>query len=191
MVHIRVATTTDAEGIREVYAPYVLSTPTSFDIDVPTVEEFRNSIESRLHRYPWLVAEEERRIVGYAYASEHHSRRAYRWSVEVSVYLAESHQRRGLGTELYNRLFPILKKQGFRMAHAGVTLPNAGSVRLHESFGFKQIALYPNVGYKCGGWRDVGWWALDLFDAGGGNSIPTEPIDFPVLDPPEWEQKSS
>ena len=88
--------------------------------------------------------------------------RSYQWSVDVSVYVDEGHRHRGIGRALYTSLFALLRLQGFHAAHAGITLPNAGSVALHESLGFRRIGVYPGVGYKLGAWHDVGWWQLSL-----------------------------
>ena len=101
-------------------------------------------------------------MVGYAYASRHRARAAYDWSVDASVYVHPDFQRRGIGRGLYVSLIRILRAQGFFNAYAGVTLPNAGSVGLHESIGFQAVGVYRNVGYKQGAWHDVGWWELAL-----------------------------
>lgn len=178
MARIRIAKSDDAEAIRDIYAPYVTSTPISFDTEVPTVAYFEADIRQRLLDYPWLVAVSDDAIVGYAYAGRHQSRSAYRWSVDASIYLRDSHLRMGIGSQLYDKLLAILRRQGYRMVHAGITLPNAASIGLHEAFGFEKIAVYPNVGFKLGAWRDVGWWSLDLMPDMASESIPREPIAF-------------
>jgi len=178
-VRIRIATTEDAEAIRDIYAPYVISTPISFETEPPNVDYFQQAIPERLRQYPWLVAESGGSVVGYAYAGRHQPRSAYRWSVDSSVYVRDSHFRQGIGSQLYERLLAILQCQGYRMVHAGITLPNEASVRLHESFGFRKVAVYPNVGYKLGAWRDVGWWSLDLMLDAAPETVPHEPVAFP------------
>ena len=100
----------------------------------------------------------------YAYASKHRERAAYRWCVDVSVYIRDSCRRSGVGRALYTSLFTLLRLQGFYAAHAGVTLPNEASVGLHESLGFRPVGVYPRVGFKDGRWYDVGWWQLALRD---------------------------
>jgi len=90
-------------------------------------------------------------------ASQHRARAAYRWAVDVTVYIRESERRTGVGHTLYEALLPILTRQGFRSAYAGISQPNAGSVALHERFGFRHIGTYPNVGYILGRWHDVGY----------------------------------
>jgi len=117
---------------------------------------------------PWLVCEDDGgsggvgQVVGYAYAARHRERAAYRFSVDATVYLDARHHRRGLGSALYRALFGILRTQGYKAVHAGITLPNPASVGLHESLGFRQCALFPKVGWKLGRWHDVGWWQLEL-----------------------------
>jgi len=162
--------TGDAEAIAEIYAPFVLGTPTSFEIEPPDMEEVRGQILRYTGEgYPWLVAEDgDGRVVGYAYSSPHRVRYCYRWSVDVSAYIAEGFRNMGIGKALYGRLIEELRDAGFWNAYAGITLPNAASVGLHESVGFVPVGVYQRVGYKMGAWHDVGWWQLALrpgFDA--------------------------
>jgi L-amino acid N-acyltransferase YncA len=159
---IRIATGKDAPAIAEIYGPIVLSTPISFEIEPPDEREIQRRIEETVPAYPWLVLEDRGRIAGYAYASRHRVRAAYRWSVDTSVYVHPDFHRCGIGRGLYLSLFQILMLQGYFNAYAGITLPNPASVGLHESLGFKAIGVYRNVGHKLGVWYDVGWWHLDL-----------------------------
>jgi phosphinothricin acetyltransferase len=131
-----------------------------------------------LVRFPWLVWEDAGEIKGYAYASEHRTRKAYQWSVEVSVYVREDARRLGVARALYGRLFEVLKRQGFYNAYAGIALPNDASVALHESLGFQKIGVYKAVGHKFGAWRDVGWWSLTLQEY---NDSPKPPVNFEDL----------
>jgi L-amino acid N-acyltransferase YncA len=160
--HIRLAQPADAAGILAIYAPYCESTCVSFEVVAPTIDEMRERIRNITAGYPWLVGEIDGQIAGYVYASRHRERAAYRWAVDVAVYIAAAQQRRGLGRTLYDTLFSILREQGFFKAIAGITLPNAASVGLHERMGFREAAVFRGVGYKCGRWLDVGWWQLDL-----------------------------
>jgi phosphinothricin acetyltransferase len=169
---IRLATESDAEQIQAIYAPYVIHTAISFELEPPTVEEMRGRIGDILPHWPWLVCEQRRKILGYVYAGRHRSRAAYQWSADVSVYIDEQFHRLGIGRALYSSLFAILALQGFYNAYAGITLPNAVSVSLHESLGFQPIGVYHAVGYKLGAWHDVGWWQLML-------RAPTIPPDPP------------
>ena len=158
---IRLARLEDAAALRSIYAPAV-STPVSFELEVPTEQEMRNRVAKVLKTYPWLVCEQGGRVVGYAYGSRHRDRAAYDWSAEVSVYVDQSSKRKGVGRALYRTLFKALSCQGFFNAFAGITVPNPESVGFHESVGFRPIGVFHRVGFKDGAWRDVGWWELPL-----------------------------
>ncbi|WP_435177238.1 GNAT family N-acetyltransferase [Halorussus sp. AFM4] len=132
----------------------------------------------------------EPEIAGYAYAGRHRKRDGYRWSVDVSVYVAERHRRKGVARGLYQSLFEVLRLQGFHNAYAGIALPNEASVGLHESLGFEPVGVYESVGYKRGAWRDVGWWQLALRDRSErpASHPPDEPRPLPeVLGTPAFE----
>ncbi|HEY9621964.1 MAG TPA: arsinothricin resistance N-acetyltransferase ArsN1 family B [Crinalium sp.] len=160
--HIRLATPEDAEQILAIYAPIVRDTSTSFEVDPPTVEEMQQRISHYLTHAPWLVCEQNGEVLGYVYASKHRDRLAYQWAVEVTAYVQGRSRRMGIGRALYTSLFKALALQGFYNAYAGITLPNASSVGLHEALGFTPIGVYRNAGYKLGQWSDVGWWQLNL-----------------------------
>jgi phosphinothricin acetyltransferase len=163
MPGIRMAHTNDAAAIASIYRPYVSDAVTSFEVDPPTAAAMGARIDAVLARAPWLVqTDADGAVIGYAYASRHHERAAYQWSVDVAVYIHAAHHRRGVGRALYNKLFPLLRLQGYYVAHAGITMPNAASVGLHESLGFVPVGVYPAVGWKLGAWRDVGRWRLEL-----------------------------
>jgi L-amino acid N-acyltransferase YncA len=159
---VRLATADDAAAIAAVYGPYVESTVISFEVVPPDAAEMQTRVASVMARLPWLVCERDARIVGYAYASPHHVRAAYQWSVDTAVYVSADAQRAGVGRELYCALFPMLLRLGYVNAYAGITLPNAKSVGLHESLGFEPLGVYRHVGFKFGQWHDVGWWSLQL-----------------------------
>jgi L-amino acid N-acyltransferase YncA len=153
----------DAAEIAAIYRPSVTDAVTSFEIDPPDGGEMARRIEAVLAVAPWLVCiGPGGDVVGYAYAARHRERPAYQWSVDATVYIRADHHRRGVGRALYRVLFDLLRLQGFCVAHAGITLPNAGSVGLHEALGFRPVGVYPAVGWKMGAWRDVGWWQLPL-----------------------------
>jgi L-amino acid N-acyltransferase YncA len=164
---IRIAEAADAQGVADVYAPAVAGSVISFETEVPTGREMGDRITAALTFAPWLVCVDGERVDGYAYASRHRERAAYRWCVDVSVYVHGRCRRTGVGRALYTSLFALLRLQGFHAAHAGITLPNEASVRLHESLGFGLVGVYPRVGFKCGAWHDVGWWQLGLRDRVG------------------------
>jgi L-amino acid N-acyltransferase YncA len=159
---IRLATAGDAEAVQAIYAPIVLDTVISFEVEPPSVSEMRQRILETLEHWPWLVCEHDGEVIGYAYAGKYRVRLAYQWSVDVSVYIHERARRRGVGRALYKALFSLLRLQGFYNAQAGITLPNAGSIGLHEALGFQPIGVYRKIGYKLGAWHDVGWWQLVL-----------------------------
>src|SRR3954452_5271098 len=146
--HIRFAQLTDAAGILAIYGPYCESTCVSFEIVAPTIEQIEDRISRITVDYPWLVGEIDGQIAGYVYGSRHHERAAYRWAVDVAVYIAAAHQRRGMGRILYETLFSILREQGLFKTFAGITLPNPASVGLHESLGFRRVAVFGGVGFK-------------------------------------------
>jgi phosphinothricin acetyltransferase len=152
----------DAAACASIYAPYVKDTAISFEEVPPTPPEMAERIERLTTTHAWLVAEDEREILGYAYACPHRERAAYRWTTEVSVYVDGRHQRRGAGRQLYDSLLNILTEQGYQVALAVIGLPNDASVAFHESFGFESAGVFHRLGFKFGEWWDVGWWQLDL-----------------------------
>lgn len=156
---IRRARTSDAAAVARIYRPVVAKTPASFELVPPSAAEMRRRM-TKAHL--WLVYELDGEVVGYAYAGPHHDRAAYRRSVNVSVYVAAGHRGTGVGRTLYAGLLAQLRDKGFVNACAGITLPNKASVGLHESLGFRKVGVYKRIGYKLGGWRDVGWWQLAL-----------------------------
>ncbi|MGA9856219.1 MAG: arsinothricin resistance N-acetyltransferase ArsN1 family B [Solirubrobacteraceae bacterium] len=154
----------DAAACAAIYAPSVADGVASLEERAPEPHEIADRMRNITRAYPWLVAEVDGAVAGYAYASRHHDRAAYRWSANVTVYLAPEHHRKGIGRGLYAALFTLLERQGIHQVCAGITLPNAASVGLHESMGFVLIGVYPNIGFKFGQWRSVGWWQKPLRD---------------------------
>jgi phosphinothricin acetyltransferase len=142
-------------------------------------------IRKTLEHFPWLVLDDGGAVAGYAYASKHRERPAYRWSVDVSVYVDPGYRRRGVGRALYAALFALLRPQGFFKAYAGITLPNPGSVGLHTAVGFAPVGVYRGVGFKHGAWHDVEWYQLELLPE---RPAPEEPRPAAaVLDSPEGQ----
>jgi phosphinothricin acetyltransferase len=158
---IRLATSDDADQVQAVYAPYCF-TPISFELEPPSVGEMRARLVKVLSQYPWLLCEDGGDVLGYAYATQHRERAAYRWSVDTAVYVRQGRQRRGVGRALYTSLLAVLPLQGFVNAYAGVTLPNEASVGLHEAMRFEPVGVYSQVGFKCGAWHDVAWFQRPL-----------------------------
>jgi len=178
---IRLATDADAAAIAAIYRPFVSDTAVSFEVEPPDAAEMARRLGHTFPALPWLVLDRGG-VQGYAYAARHRDRAAYRWSVDASVYVAEGHRRAGAGRALYTALFGLLRAQGFRAVHGGITLPNAGSVGLHEAMGFRAIGVYPAVGFKRGAWHDVGWWQLPLREPA---AAPQEPRPVGALSPAE------
>jgi len=147
----------DAAAIAAIYAPYVTETSVSFEEVAPTAAQFEGLVQRTTRAYPWLVLEDgDGQIAGYAYASQHRARAAYRWSADVAIYVDPAHQRRGAGRRLYEALLELLGRQGVRVACAGITMPNDASLALHRSCGFEYVGTYRAIGWKGGEWRDVG-----------------------------------
>ena len=163
---IRSAAAADARAIRDIYAPFVTDSATSFETEPPDVSEMARRIDDLREKLPWLVYETGGEVIGYAYASPHRAaRKAYQWCVETSIYVHSGARKRGVGRALYVSLFELLRRQGYVNAYAGVTLPNPASVSLHESLGFRPVGVYPRIGFKFGRWHDVAWFQLRLQEA--------------------------
>jgi L-amino acid N-acyltransferase YncA len=161
---LRPAVPADAEALLALYRPIVLDTAISFEIDPPSVEEFRLRIEATTARWAWLVAEQDSAPVGYAYASAHRTRAAYRWSVETSICVGSAHRGRGLGTMLYEELLRVVAELGYCNAFAAIALPNDASIALHRRVGFEPVGVFRRVGRKFDRWHDVSWWQRHLRD---------------------------
>jgi L-amino acid N-acyltransferase YncA len=170
---MRLARASDAARILEIYAPNVEETFISFELEAPTVDEMRARIDKTLRTYPWIVAERDGVIVGYAYASQHRDRLAYQWSVDVACYVHPAARGQGVGANLYRLLLRVLERQGFHGAYGGIALPNSASVRLHESVGFTKVGEYREVGYKMGAWRDTVWMECRIGAARADPPMPT------------------
>lgn len=171
---IRIAAEADVPEILAIYAPYILTSTATFEYTVPTPEEFLERFRSITRQFPWLVWEEEGRILGYAYASAPYSRAAYAWCAEPSVYLLPQARGRGIGTKLYAALEKILKFQGFQVLYALITQENTDSLRFHESRGYRFCVLFPDCGFKFGRWLGLIWMEKRLKSV----EIPSNP---PIL----------
>ncbi|NUB90372.1 N-acetyltransferase family protein [Haloterrigena sp. SYSU A121-1] len=185
---IRVATPDDAAAARDIYAPFCESTAVTFEEAPPTEAEVADRIASTLETYPWLVYEREDAVVGYAYASRLRERRAYQWTVELSVYVADDARQSGVGRALYESLFAVLERQGVRDGYAVTTVPNPETERFHERLGFERCVDFPAIGYAEGEWRDVAWWRRSI----GEKTADPEPITpLPALrdrlDEADWD----
>lgn len=155
---IRPASRDDAPAIHAIYAPIVANTPISLELDIPSAGEMARRIDTISTDFPYLVAEFDGGLAGYAYASRFRTRAAYDSSVEVTVYVNTPFRGRGAARALYAALFDALRAQGRHTAFAVITLPNSDSVRLHEAAGFKPAGVWTEAGFKSGRWHDVGCW---------------------------------
>ena len=156
-MNLRFADEHDAAACLAIYAQYI-DTSITFETALPSEDEFAGRIRSYGAVYPWLIAEEEGKILAYAYAHRAQERAAYDWNAELSVYVSKNAAGRGLGTRLYRALLALLKEQGVRTAYGVVTMPNDASAALHRKLGFGLLGTYHNTGYKNGRWRDVVWF---------------------------------
>lgn len=159
-MEIRKVKISDAEQIAEIYNYYVLNSHATFEIEAVSVAEMEKRISEISAKYPYFVLSEEDKTLGYAYASQYKARAAYKPSVEISVYIKNGIQQKGVGTKLYTKLFEELGKSSFHAIIAGISLPNEASIRLHEKFGMKKVAHFEEVGFKHGCWIDVGYWEV-------------------------------
>ena len=162
--HLRIAKPEDAEEILKVYAPYVEKTAITFEYEVPSVEEFRGRIENTLQHYPYLVAEDETGILGYAYAGRFQTRAAYDWAVETSIYIRMDQKRRGLGRILYDSLEEGLKEQGILNVNACIACTDQedehltnDSIYFHKHLGYRLVGKFYQCGYKFHRWYDMAW----------------------------------
>lgn len=168
--NIRFIKPADAEAALAIYAPYVLHTANTFEYEIPSVADFSAKIEKITAQYPWLVCECDGEIVGYAYGSTHRERAAYQWSPESTVYIDAKHHRKGVARALYNTMFELMRQQGYINVFASVLVTNENSVAFHKAYGFEEIGLFKNIGYKLGKWHTNLWLQYALQE--------------PILNPP-------
>lgn len=160
---IRSAGTADAEAIATIYNHYVRDTIVTFEETPVSAEEMSVRIaDVASASLPWLVAESDGAVIGYAYATRWKPRFGYRYSAEITVYLAAGREGSGVGTRLYEQLFSGLRERGIRAAVGGIALPNAASIALHEKMGMRKVAHFSAIGIKFDTWIDVGYWQIEL-----------------------------
>jgi phosphinothricin acetyltransferase len=162
----------DAQACAAIYAPYVTDTAITFESEPPAPEQMAERMAGALSTHAWVVLEDEGRVVGYAYGGRHQSRAAYRWACDVSIYIEPGRRRTGGGRTLYEALFERLAARGYRMAVAGMTLPNEASEGLHRAMGFEPVGVYRRIGFKHGAWHDVAWVQRAI---AAGEDPPAEP----------------
>jgi len=176
---IRCAEIKDAQALLDIYAPYVERTAITFEYDVPAVEEFAARMEKVKEKYPYLVAEREGRIIGYAYASPFHQRAAYGWCVETSIYVDMNERGSGAGGALYRKLEEALKAQGILNLNACIGFADPedeylknDSVSFHAHFGYSMVGRFHRCGWKFGKWYDMVWMEKML----GGHGTEVKPV---------------
>ena len=160
METVRTVKQEDVDEITAIYNHYILNSIITFEEAPVTIKEMSRRIESINAGLPWIVYENNRQILGYAYASRWKSRSAYIRSVESTVYLKHGQSKKGVGSQLYSELIKRLKMMGIHAFIGGIALPNEASIALHEKFGFKKVAHFKEVGFKFNKWIDVGYWEL-------------------------------
>jgi L-amino acid N-acyltransferase YncA len=162
-LNIRASTENDAESVARIYNHYVEHSIVTFEEEGISADGMAERIrETASDSLPWLVAEQQGQIAGYAYASKWKGRCAYRYSVESTVYLDPAFTGRGIGTGLYTELLGILKRNSMHVVIGGISLPNPASVAMHERLGFIKVAHFKEVGFKFNRWIDVGYWQLSF-----------------------------
>ncbi len=169
---IRQATLDDAPALLRIYAPYITDTTVTFEYEVPSLQAFRQRIETISAEYPYLLCERDGVILAYAYAHRAMERAAYQWNAELSVYVHREHLREGLGSALYRCLLELLELQHVQNAYGVISIPNDSSCRLHEALGFRVLGVYRQTGYKLGEWHDVVWYEKSL----GAHEVPPRPL---------------
>jgi len=172
---LRLATPDDAAALLAIYAPYITDTTITLEYEVPTVAEFAERVRKLNGLLPWLVAEANGQVIGYAYAARHRERLAYQWAVETSVYVHIAHHGTGVARQLYDRLFELLQRQGYVNAYAGIIDPNPRSFAFHQSCGFELLGNYQHVAYKFGKWHTSQWLAKQL-TLPPANPVPPTPL---------------
>ncbi len=177
---IRAAAPEDGAALLKIYRPYVERTAITFEYEVPAEEEFALRIEKTLRRYPYLVAEDHRKILGYAYAGIFHDRPAYDWAVETSIYVDWSRKRMGIGRKLHDMLEMALREQGILNMNACVACPmgeedeflTRNSVEFHRHLGYRLVGEFQKCGYKFGRWYNMAWMEKHIGDHGGNQAAP-------------------
>ena len=172
---IRIATEADVPQMLAIYAPYILHTTHTFEYDVPTEEAFLQRIRNLTVQFPWLVYEEDGRILGYAYGSAPFERAAYQWCASASIYLCPEAKGKGIGKKLYTQLWHFLQLQGYRKVYAVITTANEDSIAFHRAVGYRHVATMPDCGYKLGKRYGNVWMEKEL---NSWDTPPGEPVPF-------------
>lgn len=177
---IRFMTKLDSNAVLSIYSPYILNTAITFEYVIPSGKEFEERMGAITQQFPYLVCEIDGEIVGYAYASKYRERKAYQWNCELSVYIMPEHKGKRIATAFYHCLIELLKAQGYKNVYTVVNADNATSFFLHNAFGFEQISLDKNTGYKFGKWHDISTLHKQIGDY---DLDPAEPKPICEIDP--------
>ncbi|MDD3194055.1 MAG: GNAT family N-acetyltransferase [Oscillospiraceae bacterium] len=174
-VQFRFATAEDAPACAAIYRPYVEKTSITFEYIPPDGAEIKRRMQTYTPIFPWIVAEEGTKVIGYAYASPQNTREAYQWNADLAIYLHEEARGRGIGRLLYGCLLELLAMQGYCYAIGIVTHPNPGSEALHKSMGFTTMARWDRAGYKLGEWHGVQWFQKQI-EPLPAHPLPPKPV---------------
>ncbi len=183
-IQVRKASVEDAEAIRQIYAPYVLNTAITYETAVPSVEEFQGRIARTLSKYPYIVAEIDSQIIGYAYAGPFYARPAYNWSAELSIYIDRNFRRQGIGKTLYGELEHLLGKMGVTNLYACIACPDvpdeyldSSSIDFHRHLDFSLAGTFHHCASKFGRWYNMVWMEKFI----GEHSTPPKDVMFASL----------
>ena len=155
---IRSVRRSDAKDIVDIYNYYILNTNITFEEEKLTIKDMEDRISEKTKNHPWIVYEEEDKVIGYAYLSQWRNKSAYRFSNESSIYVHVNHKGKRLGIKLYEELLNLSKEYNIHTIVAGITIPNDASIRIHEKLGFEKIAEFKEIGFKNDTWLNVGYW---------------------------------
>lgn len=161
-MEVRLVKDSDLSEVLDIYQYYIKHTDVTFEYDVPQLATFKDQIQDIIREMPFLVAIENNQVVGYVYASKFAKKKAYSWSVETTIYLDKDYLHKGIGKVLYQTLFKILKKMGYCRCYACITYSNPDSTRFHKKFGFKDVGIFHQAGYKFNRWLDVIYMEKDI-----------------------------
>lgn len=177
----------DIQSVLDIYTPYILNTAITYEYEVPSIESFTKRVDNIIKQYPYLVCECNGKVIGYAYASSYHSRTAFNWDCELSIYIDQSFCGKGLGKRLYSVLIDFITNQGYYNAYGVVNYPNQSSERMHEYFGFKNVGIHSNVGYKFNKWHSLVYYLKPLRKFDNPKNFPKKAneIKFNNI---EWEE---
>jgi L-amino acid N-acyltransferase YncA len=176
VMRIELARREDVAAILDIANWAAANTPANFALQPEPLDDWLALFDRTQEKYPWLVARDGERVIGFAKGGPHKPRGAYAWTVELSVYIHPDHHQRGIGRKLYEKLIPLLKAQGFATLIAGIAMPHPPSEKLHQAFGFAKCATFHRAGFKFGRWWDVSYWELHLDANAGGDAQPLKPV---------------